>query len=86
MKKRRSPTKMAFLSALLMFVGFMPLFGILLFMDNKAVTVLFVIISVLIVSSGLVLHFVFVRCPHCGSYLGRIMGSQCPFCGKNIEK
>ena len=84
--KKRSPIKMSFLAALLMFVGILPLFGILLFMDNKAMTVFLIILSVVIISSGLILHFVFVRCPHCGSYLGRIMGSKCPFCGKNIEK
>ena len=84
--KKRSPIKMSFLAALLMFVGVLPLFGILLFMDNKAMTVFLIILSVVIISSGLILHFVFVRCPHCGSYLGRIMGSKCPFCGKNIEK
>jgi len=84
--KKRSPIKMSFLAALLMFVGVLPLFGILLFMDNKAMTVFFIILSVVIISSGLILHFVYVRCPHCGSYLGRIIGSKCPFCGKNIEK
>ena len=77
---------MAFLSALLMILGSLSLFGVLLFMNNKTMVALFIIISVLLVASGLTLHFIFVRCPHCNSYLGRIMGSQCPFCGKNIEK
>ena len=43
------------------------------------------VVGALVMFSGLVPHFLFNRCPHCGKQLGRNEGVFCQFCGKKIE-
>ena len=34
----------------------------------------------------LVIHLLYIRCPHCGEHLGRDRGEFCPHCGKKLRK
>ena len=43
------------------------------------------VIGAVVMCSGLVPHFLFNRCPHCGQQLGRNEADYCQFCGKRIE-
>ena len=42
-------------------------------------------LGVLIMLSGLVVHLIYYRCPHCGRHLGREDGLRyCPYCGREL--
>ena len=43
------------------------------------------VIGVLLVIAGLIIHFAYYRCPHCGRFLDRSTGAYCPYCGKKME-
>lgn len=43
------------------------------------------VIGVLLVIAGLIIHFTYYRCPHCGRFLDRSTGAYCPYCGKKME-
>lgn len=47
---------------------------------------LFGIIGIIIMFSGLIPHFLYNKCPHCGKQLGRNEGDYCQFCGKSLEE
>ncbi len=38
-----------------------------------------------VIAVGFILDIAFVRCPHCGRYLGRAWGDHCQFCGKPFD-
>ena len=38
-----------------------------------------------IACAGLILHFLFCRCPYCGREVVRNRGDFCKFCGKPLE-
>ena len=44
-----------------------------------------IVIGVLLVIAGLIIHFAYYRCPHCGRFLDRSTGAYCPYCGKKME-
>ena len=50
----------------------------------------FVILTMVIIAAEFPVFFLYIRCPHCGRFLGRAgMNSSaeyCPFCGKNIKE
>ncbi|MBP5379470.1 MAG: hypothetical protein J6Y64_08020 [Ruminococcus sp.] len=84
--KKRSPTKTAWLSVLIMLVGVVIGLCSLCFLNNKALAILIIILAIAVFVAGLIVNFVFVRCPHCGSHPGRISGPKCPHCGKDLEQ
>lgn len=43
------------------------------------------IIGAIVAFSGLIPHFLFNKCPHCGKQLGRNEGAFCQFCGKSLD-
>ena len=43
------------------------------------------IIGFVVVLSGLVLDFLYNKCPHCGKHMGRNRGDFCPNCGRKID-
>lgn len=44
-----------------------------------------IIISAIVMFSGLIPHFRYNRCPHCGKQLGRNEEKYCQHCGKSID-
>lgn len=56
------------------------------FLGNDVMIVLIWILAIICFLTGMILHFVLIRCPHCGSYLGRLYGPKCPFCGRDYNK
>ena len=38
----------------------------------------------LLLAAGLVLDVVWIRCPHCGTWLGKYPGEYCSSCGEKI--
>lgn len=56
------------------------------FLGNKTLLYLILILGGTTFLAGIILHYVFVRCPHCDSYLGRIYGPRCPYCGREYDK
>lgn len=44
-------------------------------------------IAVLVLAeiAGIALHILWMRCPHCGTYLDRNGGQYCQHCGKEID-
>ena len=43
------------------------------------------VIGFIVVLSGLVLDFLYNKCPHCGKHLGRNTGDFCHNCGGKID-
>ena len=84
--KKRSPTKTAWLSVLIMFIGVAIGFCSLFFLDNKPMAMLVIIIAIAVFVAGIIVNLVLVRCPHCGYPPGRICGPKCPHCGKDLEE
>ena len=39
-------------------------------------------ISIALVIIGFILHFILVRCPHCGRWIRKPYGEYCRYCGK----
>ena len=46
------------------------------------------LIGLILISTGIIWHMLFVRCPYCGSHfsLKRALPKYCPWCGKYIDK
>ena len=55
------------------------------FVGNEVLMYLFIILGLMVFAGGVILHYAKVRCPHCGSHLGRVYGSKCPHCGNDIK-
>ena len=45
----------------------------------------FCCVGVIVGLSGLIPHFLYNRCPHCGKQLGRNEGKYCQHCGKPLD-
>ena len=45
----------------------------------------FVCVGVIVGLSGLIPHFLYNRCPHCGKQLYRNEGKYCQYCGKQLD-
>ena len=45
----------------------------------------FVCVGVIVGLSGLIPHFLYNRCPHCGKQLYRNAGKYCQYCGKPLD-
>jgi len=43
------------------------------------------IVGIVIMTSSLIPHFLYNKCPHCGKNLGRNEGHYCQFCGQKFE-
>ena len=56
------------------------------FMHNQVMLVIVGILAFACFTGGIILHYATVRCPHCGSHLGRLYGPRCPFCGRDYNK
>ena len=56
------------------------------FMHNQVMLVIVGILGFACFAGGIILHYATVRCPHCGSHLGRLYGPRCPFCGRDYNK
>ena len=55
------------------------------FMNNQVMLVIVGILAFACFTGGIILHYATVRCPHCGSHLGRLYGPRCPFCGRDYN-
>ena len=42
------------------------------------------ILGCLVIGAGLILHIKWVRCPHCGAWVGKYPGEFCKNCGKKL--
>ncbi len=84
----RSPKTAFVLSGLIMLVGVTLTAAGLILLDEAALyTALYtalLIIGIILFISGLYLDNRYVRCPHCDSHLGRVQGSKCPYCGREL--
>ena len=69
----------------IMMIGVVLMMSSLAFLNNEALMYLFLFLGVAGIIAGVVLHYKTVRCPHCGSHLGRVYGPRCPFCGKDYK-
>ena len=58
----------------------------LAFLDNQVIMTIITVLAGSFFVGGVILHYTIVRCPHCGSYLGRLYGPRCPFCGMDYNK
>ena len=56
------------------------------FMNNQVMLVIVGILAFACFVGGIILHYATVRCPHCGSHLGRLYGPRCPFCGRDYNR
>ena len=56
------------------------------FMNNQVMLVIVGILAFTCFVGGIILHYATVRCPHCGSHLGRLYGPRCPFCGRDYNR
>lgn len=55
------------------------------FLDNQVIMTIIGILAFSCFLGGVILHYAIVRCPHCGSHLGRLYGPRCPFCGEDYN-
>ena len=58
----------------------------LYFLNNEVILHLLWVLAIVCFLTGMILHFVLIRCPHCNSYLGRLYGTKCPFCGRDYNE
>ena len=84
--KKMPPVKAAWLSVLIMMIGVAIGLACLAFSDHEVLFVLTAIAGIAVFITGVVLNFIWVRCPHCDTYLGRVAGPKCPFCGEDLNK
>jgi hypothetical protein len=42
-------------------------------------------ISIAVAIAGFILHFLLVRCPHCGRWIRKPYGDCCRYCGMDYE-
>ncbi len=65
-----------------MMLGVVALMSSLAFLGNKVLMYIFIALGIAVFLAGIILHYVIVRCPHCGSHISRVYGSRCPHCGE----
>ena len=81
----RNPVAKAWICVGIMMLGVVLMMTSMAFLGNKVLLYLFLISGIAVFIAGIVLHFVIVRCPHCDSYLGRVQGPRCPYCGREYN-
>ncbi len=82
----RNPAARAWLCVGIMMSGVVLMMTSMAFLNSIAFLYLFLILGIAVFIGGIILHYVIVRCPHCGSHLGRIQGPRCPNCGREYNK
>ncbi|MBP5491654.1 MAG: hypothetical protein J6Y08_02295 [Clostridiales bacterium] len=70
----------------IMMLGAVSFMTSLAFLNNEVLLYLFLILGSVTFLAGIILHYVFVKCPHCDTHIGRVYGSHCPHCGKPFNK
>lgn len=70
----------------LMMLGVIIAMSSMAFLSNRVIVTIILIVAILCFIGGVILHYATVRCPHCGSHLGRLYGPRCPFCGRDYNK
>ena len=70
----------------IMMLGVAIAMSALVFLNNEFMLYLMMFLGAATFLAGIIRHYVFVRCPHCDSYLGRIYGPRCPYCGREYDK
>lgn len=69
----------------LMMLGVIIAMSSMAFLSNKVIMTIILIVAIACFIGGVILHYATVRCPHCGSHLGRLYGPRCPFCGRDYN-
>lgn len=69
----------------LMMLGVIIAMSSMAFLSNRVIVTIILIVAILCFIGGVILHYATVRCPHCGSHLGRLYGPRCPFCGRDYN-
>ncbi len=82
----KNPVAKAWICVGIMMLGVVIAMSSLAFLNNPFMLYLMLILGAGAFLTGIILHFVTVRCPHCNSYLGRVYGNRCPFCGREYDK
>ena len=70
----------------IMMLGVAIAMSALVFLNKEFMLYLMMFLGAATFLAGIILHYVFVRCPHCDSHLGRIYGPRCPYCGREYDK
>lgn len=84
--KMKNPVAKAWLCVGIMMSGVALMMASMAFLGNKILLYLLLILGIMVFIGGIVLHYAIVRCPHCGTHLGRLYGPRCPFCGSDYNK
>lgn len=82
----KNPVARAWCCVGMMMLGVIIGMSSMAFLDNKLILTLVLVLGIACFLAGIFLHFVLVRCPHCDSYLGKVYGTRCPFCGREFNK
>lgn len=82
----KNPVIKAWCCVGIMMLGVAIFMASMAFMDNQVLFKLIIILGIAVFVTGIILHYAAVRCPHCGSHLGRVYGTRCPFCGEDFTK
>ena len=82
----KSPVAKAWFCVGIMMLGVIIAMLSLAFLNNKVLSILIIVLGAGCFLSGIILHYAWVRCPHCGSHLGRVYGTKCPFCGNDTNR
>lgn len=69
-----------------MMLGIVVLMSSLAFLGNKIMLYICLVLGIITFLAGIILNFIIVRCPHCGSHIGRVYGSRCPYCGEEYSR
>jgi hypothetical protein len=69
-----------------MMLGIVILMSSLAFLGNKVMMNICLVLGAIAFLAGIILNFIIVRCPHCGSHIGRVYGSRCPHCGEEYSR
>ena len=79
----KSPYAKAWACVGIMMLGIVIFMASMGFLGNQVLLYLFRVLGGIVFIGGIILHYAIVRCPHCGSHLGRVIGTKCPYCGKD---
>lgn len=82
----KSPAAKAWCCVGVMMLGAALMMSSIAFINNDVMFKLMITLGVICFIGGVILHFVIVKCPHCGTHLGRVYGHKCPFCGNDFNK
>ena len=76
----------AWISVGVMLLGIVLLMCCMAFLGNKVMLYIFLALGIAVFLTGIILNYTTVRSPHCGSHIGRVYGSRCPFCGGEYKE